>query len=786
MTLAEFVMHNIAPIAGLLYLLIVLGRNTALSAWERKQFYILWVLEALELIAYNAERVTASWDHPTMLRILLSAIGYSLRPAIIYVLIRLVCVKAPGGWKGVMLRLPALLAVIFAFSAFFTDIVYSYDAANQFHRGPLGYALHVLLTIYMIMFAVLVFQRKILEERVEQGVMILSAAYVILTMIAESALSLYGIGRTAIVLSTIFFLSALQTAKLKETIYALQENEELKTALHRLETAQKELLHNRSVMQALGEDYLSVLYAVPERNEVHIEKLEEHFRYFLQSCPADSEMTLDALTEIYAKAFVVPEEQAEFLDTFRREALVETMSKKKSMVVRFNCREENGPEFCVEYHLIRAGDSLSGGIILGMRNVEEQVQKERAQLVAMSKAIESARLANAAKSGFLSRMSHDIRTPLNGIIGILEIDEQHKDDPELLNRNREKIKIAAHHLLSLVNDILDMSKLESDDIILAHETFSITQLHEEVISIVETQAAEAGLTMYHDEEPVCPFPYVYGSPLHLRQILLNIYGNAIKYNKTSGSIHSRLEYLRQEGDQALYRFTIIDTGIGMSPEFLPHLFEPFVQEHTDARSVYQGTGLGMSIVKGLVDKMGGTIAVDSTPGEGSTFVVTIPFEISSNEHISASADREAADIHGVKILVAEDNALNMEIATTLLSEAGAVITPAANGKVAVEAFSQNPPHTFDIILMDIMMPVMDGLTAARTIRGMQRADAASIPIIAMTANAFDEDMQASKEAGMDAHLAKPLNIAKVISEISRLVYPIRHETLPPSTCEVDQ
>ena len=202
---------------------------------------------------------------------------------------------------------------------------------------------------------------------------------------------------------------------------------------------------------------------------------------------------------------------------------------------------------------------------------------------------------------------------------------------------------------------------------------------------------------------------------------------------------------------------------------MPHLFEPFVQERTDARSVYQGTGLGMAIVKGLVEKMGGTITVDSIQGEGSSFAVTIPFEISNEGQLSAPADEDAADIQGVRILLAEDNALNMEIATTLLSEAGAVITPVANGKAAVEAFSQNPPGTFDVILMDIMMPVMDGLAAARTIRGMQRADAARIPIIAMTANAFDEDMQASKEAGMNAHLAKPLNIARVISEISRLV-----------------
>ena len=769
MTLAEFVLHNIAPIAGLFYLLIVLGRNASLSPWERKQFYILWALEVLELVAYNAERVTAAWSQPTMLRILLSAIGYSLRPGIIYVLPRLVCAKEYKGWKGIMLRLPALLAVIVGFSAFFTDIVYSYDAVNQFHRGPLGYAPHILLTIYVVVFTVVVFQRRILEERVEQRVMILSAVYVIVTMIAESALSLYGIGRTAIVLSTIFFLSALQTAKLKDTIYALQENEELKLTLHRLETAQNELLHNKSVMQALGENYMSVLYAVPERNEVRIEKLEEHFSYFLQMLPTGPVMALDAVTEAYARAFVVPEEREAFLATFRREALMETMAQKKSMTLRFNCREENGPVFCVEYHLIRAGGSLSDGIILGMRDVEEQVQKERAQLAAISQAMDSARLANAAKSDFLSRMSHDIRTPLNGIIGILEIDKQHKDDPELLNRNREKLKVAAHHLLSLVNDILDMNKLESGDIALAHEAFSIGQLHEDVIAIVEPQAAEAGLTFSHEEDTAFPYPNVYGSPLHLRQILLNIYGNAIKYNRTGGSIRSRLEYLGREEDRAVYRLTIADTGIGMSRAFMPHLFEPFVQERTDARSVYQGTGLGMAIVKGLVEKMDGTITVDSIQGEGSSFAVTIPFEISNEGQLSAPADEDAADIQGVRILLAEDNALNMEIATTLLSEAGAVITPVANGKAAVEAFSQNPPGTFDVILMDIMMPVMDGMAAARTIRGMQRADAARIPIIAMTANAFDEDMQASKEAGMNAHLAKPLNIARVISEISRLV-----------------
>lgn len=377
--------------------------------------------------------------------------------------------------------------------------------------------------------------------------------------------------------------------------------------------------------------------------------------------------------------------------------------------------------------------------------------------------------ANSAKSMFLSRMSHDIRTPLNGIIGLLKVDEAHFDDQELVRENHKKMLISADHLLSLINDVLQVSKLEDGRIELANEPIDLAELSHEVGTIISARAAEAGITLEAGEQ-VLPVQYVYGSPLHMRQLFLNIYGNCIKYNHVGGKVTTSLTCLNHEGGRVTYRWKITDTGIGMSEEFLQHIFEPFTQESSDSRSVYQGTGLGMTIVKSLVDKMGGIIEVTSKPGCGSTFVITLPFEAA--EKPSASAETAAgtlSDIHGVKLLLAEDNELNAEIAELLLTDAGAKVTIVGDGKQAVDRFSSDPPGTYDAILMDIMMPVMDGLTATRAIRSLSRPDAGTIPIIAMTANAFDEDAKKCLAAGMNAHLAKPLDIEKVISTVARFV-----------------
>ena len=403
------------------------------------------------------------------------------------------------------------------------------------------------------------------------------------------------------------------------------------------------------------------------------------------------------------------------------------------------------------------------------KNYAVHLEKQNKQL---AEAMERADQANAAKTNFLSRMSHDIRTPLNGIIGLLKINEAHSDDRELIRKNQKKMMVSAKHLLSLINDILQMSKLESGEIVLAHEPVRLQKLVEEVVVIVEQRAAESGVMLEFDEKTRnLKYQDVYGSPLHIRQIFLNIYGNCIKYNKVGGSVITSGECIENKNGSVTYRWTITDTGIGMNKEFLEHIFDPFVQEHTDARSVYNGSGLGMSIVKKLIDQMGGMIEVSSEEGTGSTFVITLPFELAEESQIEQKIkETEAAStIQGLNLLLAEDNELNAEIAEMMLEDEGAVVTIVRDGKQAIEAFKKNPPGTFDAILMDMMMPVVDGISATKTIRAMQpeREDAGQIPIIAMTANAFEEDAQKCMNAGMNAHLAKPFQMKKVIAVICK-------------------
>ena len=381
----------------------------------------------------------------------------------------------------------------------------------------------------------------------------------------------------------------------------------------------------------------------------------------------------------------------------------------------------------------------------------------------LEEALNRAEKANAAKSSFLSRMSHDIRTPINGIVGLLKIDEDHFDDKELVKENHAKMQISANHLLSLINDVLQMSKLEDGSVVLTHEVINLYELTRDIVTIIQGRATEAGVEWdYEKGKAGIPYPYIYGSPVHLRQIFLNIYGNCIKYNRYGGKITTIVDTLEKHDNICTYRWTIRDTGVGMSKEFLNHIFEPFAQEKNDARSIYQGSGLGMAIVKSLIDQMGGSVTVTSEEGTGSTFVIVIPFEIASApapvQEVKAEAENDIAGLH---LLLVEDNDLNAEIAEMLLKDQGAEVTLARDGKQAVDAFAENPEGSFDAILMDIMMPVMDGLAATAAIRAMDRPDAGTIPIIAMTANAFKEDEDNCFAAGMSAYLAKPIDIEKV-------------------------
>lgn len=389
-------------------------------------------------------------------------------------------------------------------------------------------------------------------------------------------------------------------------------------------------------------------------------------------------------------------------------------------------------------------------------------------------ALNQARLANEAKTSFLARMSHDIRTPLNGIQGLIEINEKHSKDVDFTTRNRRKAKVAADHLLALINDVLQLSKLEEPDIRLAHEPFNMMDMADDIFTIIEMKANENGITVTREADPdVYQYACVWGSPLHVRQIFINILGNAVKYNKKNGSIFTSMKAEKTGPGIVVFKTEMSDTGIGMSEEFLKHLYDPFAREHEEAGCGYEGTGLGMAIVKQLVDKMGGAIHVESRAGEGTCFTVEIPFETATENDVERlREENEPGNITGTRILLVDDNELNREIATTLLSDAGAEITEALNGKQAVEIFSENRPGTFDVILMDVMMPVMNGYEATRRIRGLEREDAGKIPVIAMTANAFAEDIDKAKKAGMNAHLSKPLDVPKMLALIAR--YTTKH------------
>ena len=379
--------------------------------------------------------------------------------------------------------------------------------------------------------------------------------------------------------------------------------------------------------------------------------------------------------------------------------------------------------------------------------------------------------ANAAKTKFLSRMSHDIRTPLNGILGLLEIEELNPDDTELASENRAKARESANHLLTLINDILEMGKLEDGEVVLEHVPFNLIDICRDIDVLARVRAEERNITVTNDSGQGILYPDLIGSPTHARHILLNIVDNAIKYNKPGGSVTctASVEWLKT--GRIAYRFVVADTGIGMSPEFLRHIFEPFAQEKDDARSRYQGTGMGMPIVKALVEQMGGSIQVESEPGVGSTFTVVLPFTIDPHpEARRQKAEGPALEtLEGLTILLAEDNDLNAEIAQTMLESQGALVVRAADGQEALDTFCVKPAGTFDVILMDIMMPNMNGYDAARAIRRSSKLDAATVAIIAMTANAFQEDVQAALDAGMNGHVSKPIDLEVLKAAIARHV-----------------
>ena len=428
------------------------------------------------------------------------------------------------------------------------------------------------------------------------------------------------------------------------------------------------------------------------------------------------------------------------------------------------CRDVNGVWFGL--YLVPVEYSKDGRLKSALflsRDVNAYLQNEKKYQDELRSAARDAEVANAAKSSFLRRMSHDLRTPINGVRGMASMALQSLDQPDKARKYLEKIISSSDYLNSILEDILRMSKLESGKVEFEERSFNLENLVQETADFIAERADESGVHFTMEIQPL-PHTQVTGSPLHIRQVLQNVLSNAVKFTPTGGSVRAVCREKDCADGVMQFEFVCTDTGIGMTEEFQKHIFEPFTQEDNSARSVLTGTGLGLPIAKEILDHCGGTITVQSRKNEGSVFTVTLPFKLDTAAQPAAPAGNA---IDGVRILVVEDNELNMEIACCLLEEQGAVITRARNGREALDCFTQAEPGSFDVILMDIMMPEIDGLEATRRIRALPRSDAKTVPIFAMTANAFVDDLKLSRDAGMNAHLTKPLNMDELTAMICR-------------------
>ena len=421
-------------------------------------------------------------------------------------------------------------------------------------------------------------------------------------------------------------------------------------------------------------------------------------------------------------------------------------------------------------YLLIFGMFLFWGYRTNQAHQKQELEKEKKYKAELLIAAKKAEAANEAKTEFLQRMSHDIRTPINGICGMLDMADHYADDMKKQTEYRAKIKGASYLLLELVNEILDMSKLESDEVVLEESPFNLSSISREVLVVIGQIATEQNIRIVWEKKEIT-HRHLIGSPGYVKRVMMNILSNAVKYNKENGCIYiSCREIPSEQPGMTTMEFVCRDTGIGMTEGFQKYIFEPFAQEHTGSRTKFAGTGLGMPISKKLIEKMGGTITFESEEGVGTTFVIRVPFRIDTDRSDRVETrEKQEASIRGMHILLAEDNELNMEIAEFMLQNEGAVVTKAWNGQEAVELFEKSRSGKFDVILMDIMMPVMNGYEATKRIRSLDREDAKEVPIIAMTANAFTEDRIRAKEAGMNEHVAKPVDGELLVKVIHKLV-----------------
>ena len=569
-----------------------------------------------------------------------------------------------------------------------------------------------------------------------------------------------------------------QVRKRKSEQFAREKEEELlrqeaKASEERLRLQEKLIQEEKassrqaSVLQILSKEYSSVYYVDLEEDTAVPLRLSD-VSFEICGLEVDHTYSFKEVFENYIRSFAVPE-QVDALLRFSDPAFLRQTLMDDEILTYLYRIVRGGKELYAQLRIAKVeDDEVFRHIVVGFAIVDDAVRAEQENQRALKDALAQAERANRAKTVFLNNMSHDIRTPMNAIIGFTNIALKQNIGPEVKGC-LEKISESSEHLLTLINDVLDISRIESGKTKFNPAPVDLTAIADVVLDITHGFLANRDIT-FNVKRVNLEHPYVLADAVRIREVLVNIISNAVKFTEDGGSITFETE-CRPGGDeqQVIITYRISDTGIGMSPDFLAHIFDEFSQEESSARTQYKGTGLGMAITKRYVDLMGGTIAVESEKGVGSTFTVELPMERTDAENVpKQDTPLERTDLTGVSILMAEDNDLNAEIAMVQLEELGIRVTRAVNGEEAVRLFAAHPADAFDIILMDIMMPKMNGYEATAAIRTMQnRPDARTIPIIAMTANAFAEDVQASLNAGMNGHIAKPIVIDEIVKAIAR-------------------
>ncbi|NBI31974.1 PAS domain-containing hybrid sensor histidine kinase/response regulator [Enterorhabdus sp. P55] len=538
----------------------------------------------------------------------------------------------------------------------------------------------------------------------------------------------------------------------------------------KLEEERKER-HQRDLLKALSEDYLVVCAYDLDTDVSEPVRVSTDPALGLANVFGEG-LTLEESGGRYISERVHESDRAKMADVLSPARILEHLETDDRLDALYRTGQGDEAQFC-QVTIVRAGSWDDGHrIVMGLRNVDRQIREELQQKELLEEALVRANKASEAKSAFLTNMSHDIRTPMNAIVGFTTLATNHIDQKDRVEEYLAKIQASSHHLLSLINDILDMSRIESGKASLDEQRSSIHEIMENLHTILQPEADERGITLKVDAGPEAEVPIICDK-LKINQIFLNLLGNSLKFTAPEGVVSATVaEAPGAPAGCRRYRMVVEDTGIGMSPEFLKHIFDPFERERTSTISGIQGTGLGMAITKSLVDMMGGTIEVASTEGVGSRFTVMLTLrEADASGDLAPTAPTRVVPsdaLKGCHVLLVDDNLLNREIALTLLEDAGFEVECAVDGQMAVDMMAEPDADRFELVLMDIQMPVMNGYEAARAIRALE-GPAATVPILAITADAFDTDRQKALDAGMDGHLPKPIEVDKLFAALDALL-----------------